>query len=105
MRKLLPILACVALLSAVVFAANNSMTGYITDSKCGAKQAHPGAEACTKKCLQAGAKPVFVDDKTKEVLTIANPDAVKGHEGHHVTVTGAVANGSVTVENLEMAGH
>src|SRR5512147_3051066 len=103
MRKLLPILACLALFSVVAFASDNGMTGYIVDSKCGAKAAHEGNEACTKKCLEAGAKPVFVDDNTKEVLNISNPDAIKGHEGHHVTITGAVENGSVKVENVEMA--
>lgn len=103
MRKLLPLLACLALFSAVAFAADNAMTGYIVDSKCGAQQARAGAEACTKKCLAEGAKPVFVSDKTKAVLPISNPDAVKGHEGHHVTITGAVDNGSLTVDNVEMA--
>lgn len=103
MRKLLPLLVCLALFSAIAFAADNAMTGYIVDSKCGAKAAHAGNEACTKKCLEAGAKRVFVDDKTKEVLNISNPDAVESHIGHHVTITGAVDNGSVKVENVEMA--
>lgn len=103
MRKLLPLLACLALFSAVAFAADNAMTGYIVDSKCGAKGAHEGAEACSKKCLESGAKPVFVSDRTKAVLPISNPEAIKGHEGHHVNISGTIDNGSLTVENVEMA--
>jgi len=31
-------------------------------------------------------KTVFVNDKDKQTWSIANPDAVAGHEGHHVKV-------------------
>jgi SpoU rRNA methylase family enzyme len=79
------------------------MSGWIVDSKCGAKAAHAGNEECTKKCLEAGAKPVFVSDSNKEVLAIHNPDAIKGHEGHHVNLTGTLADGAIHVDNVEMA--
>jgi hypothetical protein len=32
----------------------------------------------------------FVSDKDGKSWTIENPDAVKGHEGHHVTLTAHV---------------
>ncbi len=101
--KLIRVLAVFALLTATAaWAADNSMSGWIVDSKCGAKAAHDGNEACTKKCLEAGAKPVFVSDTGKEVLNVANPDAIKGHEGHHVKVTGSVDNGALHVDSVEM---
>jgi hypothetical protein len=103
MKKLLPILACVALLSAMAFASSATMTGYIVDEKCGAKGAHAGAEDCAKKCIEAGAKPVFVSDADKSVLKLDNPDATKGHEGHHVNVTGSVTDGVLHIDNLTMA--
>ena len=81
----------------------SAMTGYIVDDKCGVKGAHEGAEACTKKCLDGGAKAVFVTDSDKKVIAIANPDAVKGHEGHHVSITGSMAGGELHVDKLEMA--
>ena len=34
---------------ALALAADSSLTGYITDSKCGAKAAHEGARDCTVK--------------------------------------------------------
>ena len=103
MKKLLTILACVALLSAMAFASSATMTGYIIDEKCGAKGAHPGAEACAKKCIEAGEKMVFVGDKDKNVLKLDNPDATKGHEGHHVNVTRTVSDGVLHIDNLTMA--
>jgi hypothetical protein len=103
MKKLLPILACVALLSALAFASSANMTGYVVDEKCGAKGAHAGAEACAKKCAEAGEKMVFVPDSSKEVLKLDNPDATKGHEGHHVNVTGSVKDGVLHVDSLAMA--
>ena len=33
---------------------------------------------------------MFVSDKDSQTWTITNPDAVKGHEGHHVTLTAHV---------------
>jgi SpoU rRNA methylase family enzyme len=104
MRKLFfGIVAATMLFAVAAWASDSSMSGWIVDSKCGAHAAHAGNEACTKKCLEAGAKPVFVSDNKKEVLNLNNPDAVKGHEGHHVKVTGTVSDGVLHVDSLEMA--
>lgn len=102
MSKSVSILAIVLLLGAVASAAS-SMTGYIVDEKCGAKGAHPGAEACAKKCIEGGEKPIFVSDADKSVLHLDNPDAIKGHEGHHVSVTGTVKDGVLHIDKLAMA--
>jgi hypothetical protein len=45
---------------------------------------------------------VFVTDKDKKVLSLDNPDAIKGHEGHHVRVTGKVTGDTLHVDNLTM---
>lgn len=49
-------------------------------------------------------KTVFVNDKDKQSWDIANPDAVKGHEGHHVKVKAKLdeTNHSVTIDKLTM---
>ena len=49
-------------------------------------------------------KTVFVNDKDKQSWEISNPDAVKGHEGHHVKVKAKLdeANHSVTIDKLSM---
>lgn len=47
----------------------------------------------------------FVSDKDSKSWTISNPDAVKGHEGHHVTLTAHVYadKNEVHVVSLKMA--
>jgi hypothetical protein len=45
---------------------------------------------------------VVVTDSDKKVLTVDNPDALKGHEGHHVAVTGHVSGDSIHVESAKM---
>lgn len=82
----------------------SKMSGWIMDEKCASRAGAPGQEACAKKCIEAGQKAVFVSEKDKEVLQIDNPEATKGHEGHHVVVTGSVNNGSVHIDKLAMAG-
>ena len=47
----------------------------------------------------------FVSDKDSKSWTISNPDAVKGHEGHHVTLQAQVDadKSEVHVVGLKMA--
>ena len=79
-----------------------TVNGWISDSQCGVKGANAGAADCTKKCLDKGAKMVVVTDGDQKILTVDNPDALKGHEGHHVAVTGHVKADSVHVETVKM---
>jgi hypothetical protein len=93
------------LISMTVLAAAKDMSwnGWISDSKCGAKGANAEHAACAKKCIDAGEKPVLVTDKDQKVVNIANPDAVKGHEGHHVQVSGTMnSDGSLQVSKVTM---
>ena len=48
---------------------------------------------------------MFVSDKDGKSWTISNPDAVKGHEGHHVTLQAQVNadKSEVHVMSLKMA--
>jgi hypothetical protein len=49
-------------------------------------------------------KTVFINDKDKQAWNIANMDAVKGHEGHHVKVKAKLneADHSINVEKMSM---
>lgn len=106
MKKLL--LICLALCVmflyvGVTFAADTStVNGWVSDSKCGAKGANAKAAECTKKCIAGGAKVVVVTDSDQKVLTVDNPDALTGHEGHHVAVTGTVNGDSIHVDSVKM---
>jgi len=108
MRKVLAICLAVGFvfaLSAMAFddmGKSATVNGWVVDDKCGAKGANAGAEACTKKCLAAGAKMVIVTDKDQKVLMVENPDALKGHEGHHIAATGSIKGDSIHVDSMKM---
>jgi len=106
MRKvLLLLLACslILLVASVSFAGDaQTVNGWVADSKCGVKGANAGAEACTKKCIAAGEKAVLVTDTDQKVLAVDNPDTLKGHEGHHVAVTGHIDGDKIHIDSLKM---
>ncbi len=80
---------------------STTVNGYVTDSQCGLKGASATHAACAKKCLGNGAKAVIVTDGDQKILTVDNPDAVTGHEGHHVAVTGTVTGDSVHINGVK----
>ena len=82
MKRLLTVPALAGLLatSALASGTKGTWTGKISDEKCGAK-----VDAdCAKKCIDGGQK------------------AVAGHAGHHVKVSGTMANDTITVKKVEM---
>jgi len=94
-----------ALSSLSAFAGDSSkITGWISDSMCGAKHAGTGA-ACVKKCVEGGMAPVFVNETKKAVWTIDNPDAVKAFYGDKVTITASAddAKKSVHIDSITAA--
>jgi hypothetical protein len=95
----------VLLVAAATFAfADSTMTGYISDSHCGAKGAKAGHAECATKCVtEHGAKYVFVDDADHKVYAIDAQDKVAAHAGHHVTVKGTVDGDNLKLASIEMA--
>jgi|SRR5215471_266725 len=79
------------------------VSGWITDAKCAAKKDADLSNAdCAKKCAEKGEKLVLVTDKDKKVYQVDNQDALKGHEGHHVSVTGKLDNDTLHVDKVSM---
>jgi hypothetical protein len=79
-----------------------SWTGVISDDACGAKHAAATAadQRCAASCIKSGGTAVFVaGDK---VYKIDNPDSIKGHEGHKVTITGKMSGESVHIDSVKM---
>jgi len=80
------------------------LTGYISDSACGAKGANEKHADCTTKCVkEQGAKYVFVNDADHKVYAVDAQDKVAAHAGHHVTVTGTVDGDSLKLTSIDMA--
>jgi hypothetical protein len=105
MKKILVCAAMSVLFFVVVNASaadKTTVNGWVSDTQCGAKGASAAHAACTKKCLAKGAKLAVVTDGDSKVLTVDNPDALKGHEGHHVAVTGDVTGDSIHVDSAKM---
>jgi hypothetical protein len=79
-----------------------TVNGWVSESKCGAKGASAAHEECSKKCIGAGAKPVVVTDSDQKVLQIDNPDSIKGHEGHHMSFTGHITDDKIHIDSFKM---
>jgi pentapeptide MXKDX repeat protein len=98
MKKLITICFALCLLMCGVTLAQDSM-----------KQDNMKADASAKPIDVTGKiskdGKMFVSDKDGKSWTITNPDAVKGHEGHHVTLNAHVYadKKEVHVMSLKMA--
>ena len=79
-----------------------TLNGTISEEHCGAKHASAteADQACVKKCMEGGSAAVFVSGE--KVYKIENPDAVKGHEGHRVSIDGKLTGDSVHVDSVKM---
>ena len=75
-------------------------TGYISDSKCGAKGAKDAHADCAASCVKGGASPVFVTGG--KVYKIDDTSKVADHIGHKVTITGDLKGDTVHVEDVKM---
>jgi hypothetical protein len=108
MRKVLVLCLAICFVFALTALAFDDMgksttvNGWITDAKCGAKGANAAGAACTQKCVASGEKMVIVTDGDSKVLAVDNQDALKGHEGHHVAVTGTVNGAAIHVNGVKM---
>src|SRR5207245_3685746 len=106
MKKLLLVVFALTFFASTVSVAKDKapkatkMSGWVSDEKCGVKDIDNAD--CAKKCAEGGSKLVFVSEKDKSVINVDNQDALKGHEGHHVSVTGTVDNGTLHVNKVAM---
>ena len=109
--KTFALLCAAALLvaQAGAFAAEQTWTGKISDSACGAKheeaaenQGVMADRECTQACVRGGSKYVLVVDG--KVFQIANQDnsELATHAGHVVKATGEMHGTSITVSTIEM---
>lgn len=110
MKRAISTLGLLAMLALAFGMASNAaaktmtLTGWISDSHCGAKGMSADHKACAETCVKTkGASWVFVNEKTKHVFMIANQGAIHPDDalGHEVTVTGSLSKGVMTIDKLE----
>jgi hypothetical protein len=95
------VLALVLVLSVfTVTAMAGEWTGYISDSKCGAKGDKAAHADCAQKCVKGGADAVFVTGG--KVYKIDDASKVADHIGHKVTITGELKGDTVQVQEVKM---
>jgi len=111
MKTLCLVIAAFAILLATTgaSAAEQTWTGKIGDSACGAKHEEaaenqgvmPDRE-CTQACVRGGSKYILVVDG--KVLQIANQDNkdLATHAGHTVKLAGELKGNAITVSKIEM---
>jgi hypothetical protein len=79
-------------------------TGYISETKCGAKHNDGSAASvgCVKGCIKGGAKPVLLVDG--KVIAISNADKVpEALYGLKVMVMGELKDDAVEIESIDLA--
>jgi len=73
------------------------LKGWVSDSECAA---HGDKKCSNKEHVAQGAKLVLVTDGDNKIWTVANPEALAEHQGHHVQVK-ATADGDTGTLNVQ----
>jgi DNA-directed RNA polymerase alpha subunit len=99
MRKLLVLAMAVCVMFATLAIAQDASQSGGTSAA-----ATPPLKTLKGTIKTEGDKTVFVSDKDQKSWEIVNPDAVKGHEGHHVEVSAHVYadKGQIHVMSVKM---
>ena len=111
MKRAASIIVFVASTAAFLGAAEETWTGEISDSACGARHESgtenvppPPAKECVENCVKGGSRYVLVVGDGR-VLQIANQDAagLAALAGAPVRVTGEMKNNGIAVSKIEKA--
>ncbi len=104
MKKLL--FASVLATSLCSFSAMaDDMTGYISESHCGAKhdKVSDANTACVNKCLGGGADPVLVSDGKVMKFDADSKDKAKAFAGQTVKIDGTMDGDMVKINSISKA--
>lgn len=87
---------------AVGSAAAAEMTGWISDSICGAGNAgsNKAERECADRCIKNGAAPVFVSEKDQKVYQVSDAALAKKHLQGKVKVSGDIKGDTITIANI-----
>jgi hypothetical protein len=96
------VLASLALGSAMFGA---EMTGWISDSSCGASNAsgEKGSRECASSCIKSGASAVFVSDKDNKVYKLSDSAKAAKFLDKKVKVAGKVSGDKIEMTSIAYA--
>ena|SRR5437867_11638780 len=103
MKRLAAVFAVLAVVAAFGAVAGDkqegkelSLTGYLTDSDCGAANANAKGKSCALDCIKKGAKvQLYANEK---LYTLDKVDALESKLGVQVKVTGVVDEATSTIK-------
>ena len=75
-------------------------TGWFSDQQCAGVrdgEVRPNNPDCVKKCLNDGAKAVFISEQARALFVVKDYPAVKEDVGHRLEVTGIVDEDAKTI--------
>ncbi len=75
------------------------LKGWVSDSECAA---HGEKKCSNKEHVAQGAKLVLVTDGDNKIWTIANPETLAEHQGHHVQVKATTDGNKATINVQEV---
>jgi hypothetical protein len=103
MKRAIAMIIVAGLWAAGAWAADQTVTGVVSDSQCGAKHgmANMSDRECTQMCTSRGAQYVLVVGDKIYKLTNRDSD-LKTHAGHTVNLTGDVKGDTIRVSKIEM---
>jgi hypothetical protein len=83
----------------------DQMSGYISDSHCGAAHNSPSAAntQCIEKCLKGGSDPVLVSDGKVVKLDADSKDKARAYAGKNVTVSGSMDGDVLKINTISEA--
>jgi len=109
-RSMLVAVAIVLGSAGAAFAAEQTLTGTISDSKCGASHKAMTEHnkdltdsACTQGCVKGGAKYVLSSGGKIYTLENQNDPALAMYAGDRVTVTGEVRGNTIAASKISKA--
>jgi hypothetical protein len=103
MKRFAAVLAVLAIVAAFGAVAGEkqagkeiSLTGYLTDSDCGAKNANTKGKSCALDCIKKGAKVQLYSGE--KLYTLDKVDALESKLGMQVKVTGVLDETTSTIK-------
>jgi len=89
-------LACVLATSMAAFAQDQMKQDNMNDNM---------AKAVSVSGKVSADGKMFTSDKDNKMWTVSNPEALKGHEGHHVTIKARIdaARNQIDIASVKMA--
>jgi len=96
-------LAVLFLASLTAFAADQTMSGKVSDAMCGAKHGMGDAAACTRGCVKQGSKYALVVGDKVYTLETSDQAALKKLDelaGANAKVTGEVKGNTIAVKTV-----